>query len=259
MDQFAWLRDVFGTEFTKNLPNYPRFVEFSQRRHLYVHNDGRVSVKYLEVCKRLGAFRDDEPRLGSHRLCTVDVVQHAAEVFSEIGCKLAWVLWRREFPETRYEADRWLLNKAVDWVAETRFDLVIEVLGFVIHHLPPTHRPADDIYEYMVLNLAQAYKWKGNEDMCARTVQLLDWVHRPAMCRLAVAVLRESDQVIQFWLGNEDCILEFDNNPSGLKTWPIFQAVRDKDYFREYTQLREARHAELKQRGKEQAQQDVPD
>jgi hypothetical protein len=46
-EQFEWLESRFGVPLRKDLAIWPTFIELTERRNLYVHNNGVVSAQYL--------------------------------------------------------------------------------------------------------------------------------------------------------------------------------------------------------------------
>jgi hypothetical protein len=50
-EQFNWLHQTFSVKTRDGLASWGSFIEATERRHLFVHSDGRVSAQYLQVCK----------------------------------------------------------------------------------------------------------------------------------------------------------------------------------------------------------------
>ena len=53
-EQFRWFEKKLNIKLTQDLPIWKDFIELTQRRNLFVHNDGKVSSQYLNVCKKHG-------------------------------------------------------------------------------------------------------------------------------------------------------------------------------------------------------------
>jgi len=54
IDHFNWMEKRFDLPLRKDLEVWPKFVEITERRNLFVHCDGIVSSQYLSVCKAHG-------------------------------------------------------------------------------------------------------------------------------------------------------------------------------------------------------------
>ncbi len=81
------------------------------------------------------------------------------------------------------------------------------------------------------LNLAQAYKWSGDNEKCKKLLDERNW-GTDEKFKLAEAVLRDDydlAQVIMKRVGNK--IHPFDGE-SAYRTWPIFQEFRKTNNFR---------------------------
>ena len=87
----------------------------------------------------------------------------------------------------------------------------------------------DEIRLFLMLNLAQAFKWDGKNDKCAEIVRNEDWTGRGYQIRLAVAILRdeyaEAAELMKR-IGANGEVKEHD-----YKDWPIFREFRSTPEF----------------------------
>src|SRR5690606_26781443 len=51
-DHYKWLESKCSIKLRENLASWPRFVELTERRNLFVHTHGVVSSQYLSVCSQ---------------------------------------------------------------------------------------------------------------------------------------------------------------------------------------------------------------
>jgi hypothetical protein len=51
VEQFDWLEEKFGLKLREGLPVWPKFIEVTERRNLFVHCDGVASSQYFKVCR----------------------------------------------------------------------------------------------------------------------------------------------------------------------------------------------------------------
>jgi hypothetical protein len=186
--QFDWLEKKFNIKLRKGLSVWPRFIEVTERRNLFVHTGGMVSGQYLKICQ------DYEFDCGSTAKGDVLGVDsnyfiRAYEAVFEVGVKLAHVLWRKLKPEQRMIADKNLVDISYNLLSQEKYDLAKAILDFAIDVLK-IYSSADCRLRF-VINRAQAYKWSGDN---VRALQILDGEDFSALrdeFKLANAVLRE--------------------------------------------------------------------
>jgi len=51
IEQFTWMEEKFKMKLRKDLQVWPCFVELTERRNLFVHNDGVLSNQNIDICK----------------------------------------------------------------------------------------------------------------------------------------------------------------------------------------------------------------
>lgn len=126
-DQFVTMEGFFGIPLRK-FPNYPAFIESSQRRHLYTHCEGAVSSQYVSCCRAAGHKFENEPKPGERLDLGPDYFVSACHVVGEVGVKLAHTLWRKLFPEELELADKHLSDTIFSLLQNERWEQAI-VLG----------------------------------------------------------------------------------------------------------------------------------
>jgi hypothetical protein len=109
-EQFDWLESKFALPLRKDLDVWPRFVELTERRNLFVHASGIVSQQYLDVCSKHGVNHAEAVTRGQTLEVTQSYFQEAYDCIIEIGVKLAHTLWRKVLPGDRASADQNLNN-----------------------------------------------------------------------------------------------------------------------------------------------------
>jgi hypothetical protein len=73
-------------DFSQLALNWPDTLEIFQRRHIILHNEGKVSKRYLA---RLAAYREDLPQLGAEVSTDARYVQDALDNLNVLGSLLA--------------------------------------------------------------------------------------------------------------------------------------------------------------------------
>jgi hypothetical protein len=81
----------------------------------------------------------------------------------------------------------------------------------------------------LIVNRAQAYKWKGDEDRCKKIMRAVDWSAKGDQFRLADAVLAEdwdrATMVMKRIRGDGPV------HQTDYRDWPLFQNFRKQDPF----------------------------
>ncbi|MCF6357114.1 MAG: hypothetical protein L3J54_04845 [Draconibacterium sp.] len=62
-EQFKWFEKKLNIKLRKDLPAWKGFIELTQRRNLFVHNNGKVSTQYLNVCSTNNVIIDKKLKI----------------------------------------------------------------------------------------------------------------------------------------------------------------------------------------------------
>jgi hypothetical protein len=132
-------------------------------------------------------------------------------------------------PHEREEADHHLAELIYDLVLLERYDLAIALADFALN-TPPISRFADEEARLrIIINLAQAHKWNGNQGLVSATLRRENWSTRSEAFQLASAVLRgdyNAAAAIMKKMGPDGAI-----KANGYREWPLFQEFRKSDAF----------------------------
>lgn len=230
VEQFDYISKKLGNvPLTKDLKSWPTFIEVTERRNLYVHADGRVSSQYLEVCRKHGVTGLQGVVKGQHLLVTPQYFRDAYQSLLEIGLKLSQVVWRKLEPSDREEQDESVVPLAYDLLQEQEYVVAQRVLEFARDKL--INRSNTETQMICVVNLAQAYKWNGDEDRCRELVEAQDWSALEERFQLARAVLRDdfegAGRLMRRTAGTSDDRI---GRPA-YESWPLFQKFRESSAF----------------------------
>ncbi len=229
IDQIRWFENRCAVTLRADEKLIADFVEITQRRNLFVHSDGVVSEQYLSACRE---NRCDCTDIKAGAKLNVDqkYFTHAADRLLEVGFKLGQIVWRKLVPDERSKANLSLVMIPYKLIARKRYAAAIKLLEFFVHS--QRDRIRDDRTEYMcILNLAQAYKWLGDDEKCRETLQLENWITKSDDFLLAYYVLSEQYEAmgkLMRKIGAErDGI-----NKVAYQEWPIFSAAAETSEFR---------------------------
>lgn len=227
-EQFRYFRENVKVDVSASFPDIRLYRELVLRRHAIVHAGGVATPAYLKKLKSIGGVA--LPSEGAELDLTAEYVKVAWEVVYALGIVtfhlLAQTLARREQDEDAEDrADNWLNTAAVWAITERRYAAARRILSYA-----HSRKLAKDSCQLMVLvNLAQTYKWQGDDQKCRQLLKERDWDATNSAFRLCVAVLREEDVEALMVQAVKDGQLSLDS----IYEWPIFQAVRRKDEFSE--------------------------
>lgn len=231
-DQFAWLEKNLSMPLRKELQSWPVFIELTERRNLFVHCDGLVSSQYLEICLKHKCDIASDLTVGKQLKVSPIYFEEAYKCIYEIGVKLAHVILRKLKPDYFDESDTKINDISYGLIDKDEFDLAIRLLNFFTE-TQYTNKSKDANKRYLIINLAQAHKWAGNDSACKETLKRIDWSACDKKFQIAIEVLEEKYGVVYTLMR----ALQHDKN--FLKTyyhdWPLFKELRkQKDFARVY-------------------------
>ena len=80
-EQFSWMESKFSLPLRQGLEIWPKFIEITERRNLYVHTGGIVSSQYLKICKENGLLLPNT-KVGDEISIEPDYFRHAYNIIS---------------------------------------------------------------------------------------------------------------------------------------------------------------------------------
>lgn len=226
-EQFKWMENTFGIPLKKGLESWPRFMEITERRNLFVHTDGVVSSQYISVCSLNKCILEENITEGKVLNVPQGYFEEAHATIYEIGVKLGHVLWRKLFPDDRENADTHLTNLSFDLIDRGKYALAIRILDFACEEIK---KFSNELHQLtFIVNRAQAYKWKGEHDRCCRIMKSVDWTAKGDQFRLADAVLSENWEFaaqVMRRIGRSGSV-----DQTAYRDWPLFSDWRKQDDF----------------------------
>lgn len=231
---FEYLENRLSVPLRKGLDSWTTFIELTERRNLFAHNDGIVSSQYLAVCNEHKVSESENIKLGSKLHVDGKYFEKAYECILEIGIKLNQVLWRKLQPPERESCDDHLIKITYDLLLEEEYNVVIKVLDFARNEL--MRHSNQDQRLIILVNLAQAHKWKGEEEITQKIVDSFDWSAVSDKFKLAYMVLKDKFDVAANLLEKE--VKAESISKHEVDEWPLFKKFRDSEEFKScYTRL----------------------
>ncbi|MEI8044734.1 MAG: hypothetical protein WCL11_25205, partial [Verrucomicrobiota bacterium] len=226
-DQIAWLKDNLSLNASAFIPELPEFIEVAQRRHLFVHCDGVVSAPYMKNCAAAGAKVPPTVAVGQQLEVSKDYLERAFELVYAVGAKVGFALWLSLLKADVNAAAACVNVLAFELVSNNRHSLAINLLEYA---LSGKQKPSNEqSLRFMILNLAQAYRWSEKMDRCAKLLDDYDWSASSTLIQLGVATLRDQyDEAYRLMqkLGHDD-----DFKKENYRDWPIFRELRKQAGF----------------------------
>lgn len=229
-EQFKWFEKKLSIQLRKDLPIWQTFIEITQRRNLFVHNDGKVSSQYLSVCKENNVQLDDKVKLGAELGVGFKYFDRAFKCFFELGVKLNQVIRRNLLPEEIEHADSSFLNISFELIENRQYDLAKTLYDFSDKYINKYSN--EDLRLRILVNRAQTYKWLDQNDECKRIIKSVDWSAKGDLFKLVSFVLLdefdEASRIMKSIGDNVNVVQE-----SYYKDWPVFKKFRDEKIFRD--------------------------
>ncbi len=225
--QIAWLSEELDVTLEPDRGLWSRFIEVTERRNLFIHSDGRVSTQYLSVCAEHGAKMPADIVVGTLLDVEQAYFRDANATVLEMGVKLGHVIWRKLLPGDSEEANSRLIQMCLDLIDNEEYALARKLLEFP-EEMPGELGTGDLLL--LGINIAQTYKWEGDEERCREVLAKTDWDAHADKFRLAWAVLEDrfDDAVpIMERIGAKGGIDKDD-----YRTWPLFKEFRKSRQFK---------------------------
>lgn len=235
VEQFTNLEKKFHISLRK-FDEYPEFIELSQRRNIFTHNDGIVSEQYITVCEREGWKFSKRPTNGEALQVDMAYFGRALRVMSKVGFMLAHTLWSKIFPQ-ELEQMHYSINSSLYQCLENKsWHLAAELGEFALSD-PMRKGVAELDLRIRTINVAIGLKFAERDDEARRLLKSGDWTASYRDFKLAIHVLEEEyDQAISIMLkiGKSGEILE----QSSYYSWPLFHKFRERpDFYSTYEKI----------------------
>lgn len=221
-EQFKTLETKLGIPLRKDLPIWTDFIELTERRNLFVHNDGVVNSQYLQVCSTEGVdctgLKKGEPLRVSK-----GYFSKAHEVVYEIAAKLSHVMWRKLAPDDMETADGHFAGTLIyDLLYDKRYRLARVLADFGASTFKKWK--SDFFRRALVVNRAQAYLWDGKREDGLKILDAEDWSAANNEFHVCVAALRQD------FAGAVRSMKAIGPTgrpgKQGYRDWPVFRELR---------------------------------
>lgn len=228
VEQFASLEKKFQITLRK-FAEYPEFIELSQRRNIFTHNDGVVSEQYITVCEREGWKFAKRPATGETLQVDIEYFGRAIRVMSQVGFMLAHTLWSKVFPQEHEELHSSINDRIYQCLEHKRWRLAAELGIFALSE--PMRKGVTEIkLRIRTINVAIGLKFAERDGEARRLLNAGDWTASYRDFKLAILVLEEKYEdaiAIMISIGKSGEILQ----QSSYYSWPLFHKFRERPEF----------------------------
>lgn len=229
-DQFKWLADALGVKTLTKFEDWPKFIELTERRNLFVHSNGIVSTQYNTICKKNQAFDADIP-IGTQLKIDSSYFSDACDILAKTAVMLSQMLARtlylKQYPDEDSQIDKNLICTVFDFIMEKKYSVAISVSNFALND---KFKHNDNDKYFIILNLAQALKWNCQKKECLTLLSVQDctaWKTELLIPKYALEEKFEEAYEKMIELGHNNKVL----TASAYREWPIFQQIRKEDKF----------------------------
>ncbi len=224
--QLKFLETLLDIKLTYNIPALSQFIELTERRNMIAHCGGIATQFYVMQCgkHKIQAGASIGQPLGVDK----PYFANCYNCIFEIGVKLSQCTWRKIRQDQIHLADHVLRGITYNLLVVERFELSRILLEFAAHELKK--HSSDHFARIFTVNLAQCYKWLGDNKMCHEVLQKKDWTAIEPAFTLAERVLHDDfDEAGKLMIlnGKNKFIPE-----EAFRDWPLFRQFRDTEQFK---------------------------
>lgn len=212
----------------EEFPWWPQYVELRERRNLYVHAGGRITRKYISVCREQKISRP-ELRLGQALEEQHADILGAYRVLFLLCFQIGQRFVRKQWPKLTPTADDALIDTGVSLLQQERWQLADEVFKFGLS-LPEKYIGDDATRKVFLMNRVIAMMFGGARKQAMAMLAQEDWSACHPRFHLVRAVLERNYKhavKIMAQISTEEV------GEANYITWPAFREFRKQDVFRE--------------------------
>lgn len=235
VQQFNELEEKFSIKTLKDFPEWPEFVELTQRRNLITHNDGKVNQQYISIVTKENYNLPENLKNGDELLIEPKYLLKAIFILNKIAFMLAHTLWRKVLPSEVEIAHECMNNSIYYLLIQKRWKMASEIGCFALNDMMTKN--IDSMKKMIrVINTAIAIKAYKSSSEAQKILDTMDWSAAISEFKLANCVLKDSyteAAEIMIEIGKKGEII----NEVSYYRWPLFEAFRGSIEFQNAFQV----------------------
>lgn len=208
----------------KGSPYWKDFFEASQRRHVFVHANKSVTHKYLEKCAQESV--PNLPPLHTRLSCDRNYLTSTLDAVEDT-CLRFWgyiatsLLGKDKLSDISDAIHR----RAYDLLRNKQWSRSVLVGEYLVQHYK-VEDLSDRSFKINVINLSQAYKWKGNQRRAIEIIDKYDWSACSKDFSMSLAAIKDD---FDFLIENLDEV-----SCPDIFMWPVFRVFRESTQFKNH-------------------------
>lgn len=229
--QFSALETTFNIKTLKDFPEWPEFVECSQRRNLITHNDGKVNQQYLTIINKEKYNHSEKPKIGDALEIDPEYLLKSIFLINKVGFMLAHTLWKKVLPEEVKTANDCMNNSIYYLLNKKRWRMAAEIGCFALNEMMAKN--IESMTKMIrVVNTSIALKNSKQETEAFKLLDSVDWSASIREFKLANAVLKDNYTEAANIMGEIGKKGELIDEVSYYR-WPLFETFRGSQEFQD--------------------------
>lgn len=228
-DQIAWFEKKLKIELRKDQELIQKFVEITERRNLFTHNDGIVNETYLKNCQRAGVPLGQIQK-GEVLDAGSEYYKSAVDTILEIGIKLGHVVWRHVLPEQTIDSEKSINELAFRIIKVDEFEVAIKIIKFALESYKRFQ--VDSNRKMLIINLAQCHLWCKRDNEALKLLNETDWSMCNVEFKICIETIRRNFSQVVGLLEKYDGKLNLEQYD--LLEWPVFKELRQDQTFKDF-------------------------
>ena len=224
-EQLKFINDTFSINFQSTFKDTDCLNEILFTRHLIVHYGGIATTEYINKLRKFKNGCLELPKLGDKVSLEPSYIISSWGKIYVAGTMLLHLIAKKALPLHHEISDNFLNNSAYQNIQKNQLDSAIKLLEYAKN----THIADTKILWTIKLNLAQAYKWNGEEEECNKILDSSEWDVANVLFELCVSSLKNKPE--KFLQNLKEVANKGKLSITELYEWPIFHTMREHQDF----------------------------
>jgi hypothetical protein len=229
-EQVKNINSIFNINFNSLFRKSDFLKEIILTRHLIVHCGCIITQEFYNHWSKLKNKKLDELEIGSKLQLDPSFIISAWETLYEAGVILSHAIGRRLYGNFMEEIDSFMNNAAFLCIQQDQLTAAKTILEYA----SSLHISSTSMSWFLKLNLAQTYKWLGENEKCNEILNDIDYDAANVKFQIAISALREDYDAFKEKL-NEVAQKRL-INITELYEWPIFRTIRKHPDFNKWVE-----------------------
>lgn len=199
-------------------------VEISQRRNIFVHNNGTINHIYMsKVSDKLS--KKYKAKEGENISISSDYLNRTINIMYFSGIVINYICWRKWKKEDSNLANELLMTYLYEALVEKNHNLVIMLSDFAIN-IPIE---SEQNRRMVIINHSIALKELGLSEEMHNLLNQYDWSSCSLVFHLALYLLKDDSE--NFYNILPRCIASKEVTIENMTSWPLFRSMRKNTEF----------------------------